>query len=253
MSPFFISIESFIYIQHHFMQTFYQPEIFSTEIITLDADESRHCLKVLRMKRGDTVEVTDGKGNLFTTEIINDREKLCELKIISQKKNYGKLEYKTAVGIALTKNIDRFEWFLEKATEIGIDTIYPMFTERSERSRLNTDRLRKIIVSAMKQSGKAYLPQLHEPRKFQEMMLVGFMTDLQKFIATCESGLPHLKDSYLKGKNSLMLIGPEGDFTENELHQAKSNGFEPVSLGNSKLRVETAGIVACHLIQLTNF
>ncbi|MDZ4843914.1 MAG: 16S rRNA (uracil(1498)-N(3))-methyltransferase [Chitinophagales bacterium] len=234
------------------MQYFYFQTIESTGSIMLDAEESRHCLRVLRMRVGDRVEIVDGKGNLYHAEIISDKDKLCELRVHEHKKHFGKRDFKISIGIALPKNIDRFEWFLEKATEIGVDALYPMITEHSERTKLNTDRLRKILVSAMKQSGKAYLPALHEPRKFQDMLLTGLMTDLQKFIAVCEDHHPHLKAVCEMKKDALVLIGPEGDFSKDELKQAEANGFKAISLGKSRLRVETAGIVACHVVNLVN-
>lgn len=234
------------------MQYFYSPAIESTGSIVLDAEESRHCLRVLRMRVGDKVEVVDGKGNLYHAEIISDKDKRCELRVHEHKKHFGKRDFKISIGIALPKNVDRFEWFLEKATEIGVDAIYPMITERSERTRLNTERLRKILVSAMKQSGKAYLPALHEPRKFQDMLLTGLMTDLQKFIGACEGEHPHLMVVCEKKRDALVLIGPEGDFSKEELKQAEANGFKAISLGKSRLRVETAGIVACHVANLVN-
>jgi 16S rRNA (uracil1498-N3)-methyltransferase len=194
----------------------------------------------------------DGKGSLYHTEIISDKDKLCELRVMEHKKNFGKRDFKVSMGVALPKNVDRFEWFLEKATEIGVDEIYPMLTERSERIRLNTERLRKILVSAMKQSGKAYLPVLREPRKFEDMLMTGLMTDLQKFIGVCEDNIPHLKDVCDKRRDALVLIGPEGDFTKEEVKQAAANGFKAISLGKSRLRVETAAVVACHIVNLLN-
>lgn len=220
----------------------------------LDSGESRHCLRVLRKKRGDRVQVVDGNGNLYEAEITGDRAKTCELKIISHEKNYGRRDFKVSIAIAIPKNTERFEWFLEKATEIGIDAIIPMLTEKSERSTLNTARLRKILVSAMKQSGKAYLPVLHEPSRFSDMMVSGILASEQKFIAVCsrEHTLPHLKSKYQKGKDALVLIGPEGDFTGGEVKLAAASGFQPVSLGASRLRMETAGVVACHTVNLMN-
>lgn len=234
------------------VQFFYSTQI-DVHNITLDHDESRHCLRVLRMRVGDRVEVVDGKGNLYDAEILNDRDKQCGLLIISHKKHFGKRDFKISIGMALPKNVERFEWFLEKATEIGVDEIYPVITERSERVKLNMERVRKILISAMKQSGKAYLPVLHEPRNFSDMMITGVMSDLQKFIAVCGvENSSHLMDAYIKGKDALVLIGPEGDFTSGEVKLAQSNGFEPINLGKSRLRVETAGVVACCVVNLVN-
>ncbi len=249
------------------MQFFYSPDIPSSGMFTLDAEESRHCLRVLRKKISDRIEVVDGKGALYEAEIISDRNKICELKVISRKSGYGHRDFRISIGIAPTKNIERFEWFLEKATEIGIDEIQPFFTERSERARLNIARLNKILVSAMKQSGKAYLPALLEPQKFAEMMAQCIPSEAGKFIAVCDPhprplskgegspGLvthPHLKDAYAKGSDALILIGPEGDFTAGEVKLAVASGFQPVSLGTSRLRVETAGVVTCQVVNMMN-
>ena len=231
------------------MQLFYSPDA-SPSTFTLDADESRHCLRVLRKKTGDHIDVVDGKGNLYHAEITGDKGKLCEMKTISVEKEYCKRHYKVSVGIALPKNNERFEWFLEKATEIGIDTIYTILTKRAEKKKVNLERCRKIIISAMKQSGKAYLPEIKEPTKLSDIISI---SEKQKFIAVCGmEDIQHLKDAYQKGMNALVIIGPEGDFTEEEVDLSIANGFVPVSLGRSRLRVETAGVVACHAINLLN-
>ncbi len=234
------------------MQLFYSPSADS-DIITLDQDESRHCLKVLRRRVGDKVEVVDGRGALLTTEIVNTAKGVCELKVLCRTKDFQKKDFSVSIAIAPPKNIDRFEWFLEKATEIGIDNIYPLITEHSERTRLNIDRLMKILVSAMKQSGKAYLPVLHEARKFKDIFGSGVLPEELKFIAVCNrENLPHLKSLYQKGKDAVALIGPEGDFSNEEIEMAEASGFQPISLGPSRLRVETAGVVACYILNLMN-
>lgn len=234
------------------MQYFYAPQAEPSDIIILDAEESRHCLRVLRLRTGDRVEVVDGNGNLYHAEIISDKGRQCELRIVECRKHFHQRDFKISIGMALPKNRERFEWFLEKATELGIDEVFPLLTERSERSKLNAERLQKILISAMKQSGKAYLPVLHEPQKFQDMLLTGAGNSLQKFIAVCEENLPHLKDVAERKKDALVLIGPEGDFTEDELKRARANGFQAISLGKSRLRVETAGIASCHILNLLN-
>lgn len=235
------------------MQFFYSPGIPSSGFFTLDSEESRHCLRVLRKKIGDKINVVDGKGNFYEAEIINDRGRLCEIKILSHRRHYGKRDFKLAIAIAMPKNTQRLEWFLEKATEIGIDEIYPMLTERTERTRMNTHRLGKVIISAMKQSAQAYLPVLHEPKKFSDMMITGVVSVMQKFIAVCGiENARHLKDAYQKGNDALVLIGPEGNFTGGEVKLATASGFTPVSLGRSRLRVETAGVAACLTINLMN-
>lgn len=233
------------------MQLFYSDNITSNTI-TLDAEEARHCMKVLRKKVGDTIQVVDGKGSLYHCTITKTGKKHCTAKIDRKQNQYGKRDYHLSIAIAPTKNINRFEWFLEKATEIGIDTIQPVIAKHSERKRLKTDRLNKILVSAMKQSGKAYLPEL------KELITIGdffksFKENVQKFIATCEvENAAHLKDHYKIGSDAMILIGPEGDFSTEEIRRAQQAEFEPISLGESRLRVETAGIVACHTISLMN-
>ena len=228
------------------MQFFYSPEIPLSGTFTLDADESRHCLRVLRKKIGDAIEAVDGKGNLFSAEIISDKGKLCELKITGHQKNWGRRNFSLTIAIAIPKNMERFEWFLEKATETGIEEIIPMVTEKTERAKMNAARMNKILISAMKQSGIALLPLLHEPKKFSEIVSTDFPA-AQKFIAVCDwqSELKHLKNLYQKGSDALILIGPEGDFTHDEVQLAIRKNFQPVSLGKSRLRVETAGVVAC--------
>lgn len=232
------------------MQFFYTPD--ATEgIFKLDADESRHCLRVLRKKIGEAIDVIDGKGNLYHAEISSDKGKICELRTKTVEKEHGRRDYKVSIGIAISKNAERLEWFLEKATEVGIDAIHPMITERTERTKLNVERFRKILISAMKQSGKTYLPLLFEPAKLSDV-LKNPVSGMQAFIAVCGMGTKHLKDVYQKGKDAMVLIGPEGDFTEGEVNAAIEKGFTPVSLGRSRLRIETAGMVACHTITLMN-
>jgi 16S rRNA (uracil1498-N3)-methyltransferase len=232
------------------MQLFYIPEITGDKF-TLSEEESRHCINVLRLRAGDIIHLTDGKGDLFETSITDPNPKRCTVKVISVLKNYEKREVHLHIAIAPTKNIARFEWFLEKATEIGIDEITPLMCEHSERVQIRLPRLEKVLVAAMKQSLKAYLPVLHEPAKFNNFLALPF--EGQKFIASCEPEVTiHLKTIYRKGANALILIGPEGDFSPDEIVNAKKSGFIPISLGKSRLRTETAGVVACHSISLLN-
>jgi len=232
------------------MQFFFSPDIPLSGHFTLNAEESKHCLKVLRKKAGDRIDVVDGKGNLAQAEIVHAQHHRCELKVISRESDYGKRGFLISIAIAIPKNTERLEWFLEKATEIGTDEIFPMITEKTERTGLNAARLRKILISAMKQSGRAFLPVLHEPHPFPHILTR--MPDAQRFIAICGMNVRHLKDACRKGSDTLVLIGPEGDFTEKEMKQAIGSGFQPVSLGKSRLRMETAGIAACHVINLLN-
>jgi 16S rRNA (uracil1498-N3)-methyltransferase len=205
-------------------------------------------------------EVAKGRPNsgcgwkgrfLSEAEIADANPKKCRLTIVNSALDFGKRNFHLHIAIAPTKNIDRFEWFLEKATEIGIDEITPLLTSHSERKTINAERLEKILVSAMKQSLKAYLPQLHELTTFKEL-IINNKTE-NKFIAYCdEIQKIHLKDLATKGNNTLILIGPEGDFSPEEIKLAIENGFKVVSLGESRLRTETAGIVACHIVNLAN-
>lgn len=232
------------------MQIFYKPGISGEEVI-LDEQESRHCIKVLRMAVGGRVRLVDGEGGSYDAAISVADAKHCRLKITGSEKDFGKQNFHLHIAIAPTKNIERFEWFLEKATEIGISEITPVAAENSERKVVNHDRLKKIMVSAIKQSLKAYLPKLNPITPFRDMIKSPF--DGQKFIAHCyptEKVL--LKNLAGKDKNVLVLIGPEGDFSEEEIKEARLQGFSEISLGQARLRTETAGVVACHTINLIN-
>ncbi|PKP33695.1 MAG: 16S rRNA (uracil(1498)-N(3))-methyltransferase, partial [Bacteroidetes bacterium HGW-Bacteroidetes-17] len=184
------------------------------------------------------------------TELIDDHAKRCTVKILETKKEYGKRFFSVHMAVAPTKSIDRYEWFLEKATEIGIDRITPIICEHSERKEVKINRLEKVVISALKQSLKAYLPKLSETVKFNHFINQPF--EGQKFIAYCEGEPPLLKKLYIPKTDVLILIGPEGDFSPDEVEQAIKKGFIPVSLGNSRLRTETAAIAACHAINLLN-
>lgn len=232
------------------MQLFYVPNISGAEVV-LDETESKHAVRVLRLQKGSQVQIVDGKGGFFEAEITDTNPKKCHLSIIKSQAEFGKKEFHLHIAIAPTKNIDRFEWFLEKATEIGIDEITPLLTSHSERKTLNPERLEKILVSAMKQSLKAYLPKLNYLTSFKELV-INTKSD-KKLIAYCDDiQKKHLKDLEVKRKDTLILIGPEGDFSPEEVEFAIENGFEVVSLGSARLRTETAGIVACNIVNLAN-
>jgi 16S rRNA (uracil1498-N3)-methyltransferase len=217
----------------------------------LSEEESYHCIKVLRMRQGDSVEMVDGRGGCYKGIIEDADSRKCRIKIQQTEKEYGKRNYLIHIAIAPTKNIDRLEWFLEKATEIGIDEITPIICQRSERKEVKTERLNKVIVSAMKQSLKAYLPKLNNVVPFPDF--VKSNQSAQRFICTCEAPANfHLKNVYQGEKTALILIGPEGDFTADEISLAVKNNFKEVSLGTSRLRTETAGIVACNILSLLN-
>lgn len=232
------------------MHIFYTPEL-SGKTYTLDETESKHCVRVLRLEKGDEITLVDGRGGFFTAEIVDPNPKRCLVTVTQSELNFGLRNFQVQVAIAPTKNIERIEWFLEKATEIGINRVIPILCRHSERKEIKHDRLEKVMVSAMKQSLKAYLPKLDELTKFGDLIRQPF--EGQKFIAHCEEQHRELlKNAMVPGKNYLILIGPEGDFSPEEIEMAIEAGFVPVSLGDSRLRTETAGVVACHTFNLLN-
>ncbi len=217
-----------------------------------DEVETRHCIHVLRNQPGDSIEFTDGKGNWYKGSIEIIRKKEFTANILSD--TFRKQDPSTHLHIAIapTKNIDRFEWFLEKATEFGISAITPIICKNSERRKLRLDRLEKVLLSAMKQSLKVHLPKLNEPTSILDFLNDG-ETDAttDRFIAHCRAeDLPHLWNNYNADNDVTLMIGPEGDFSIEEIEAAQQNGFTPISLGKSRLRTETAGIAAVHIINL---
>jgi 16S rRNA (uracil1498-N3)-methyltransferase len=205
------------------------------------------------MKQGGQLQLTDGKGKIFTAEIISENKKAAEVKVLSASNlslRVAGIPYPTpniVIGISLIKNNNRFEWFLEKATEIGVSEIIPLICERTEKQNFRHDRMKNILVSAMLQSKQEWLPILHEPTKFSE--LVKNSSHQNKFIAHCdEDEKTNLLNTLKISGGALILIGPEGDFTKDEVNSAKQNNFIPVSLGQTRLRTETAGVVACVLL-----
>lgn len=231
------------------MQLFYAPDIVTS--LTLPEGESQHCIKVLRMNKGDEINITDGKGNLFKAKIYEPHQKHCKIEIIEKESYSTSWNCKIEIAIAPTKNIERIEWFTEKCVEMGIDVITPINCRFSERKEIKSERIEKVIVSAMKQSLKYTKPILSPMVKFNDIIKRDFEGD--KFIAHCHEGEKTLlKEICKKGNNTLILIGPEGDFSEEEVKQALDNGFKAISLGDSRLRTETAGIVACNTIQIIN-
>jgi 16S rRNA (uracil1498-N3)-methyltransferase len=216
----------------------------NNRIAELTADESWHCAKVLRCKSGETVHLIDGKGNFFEGKLISVNEKKCEAEITSGPRSQPERNYHLHLAIAPTKNIDRIEWMIEKAVEIGLDEITFVRCKNSERTVVKIDRIRKIVESAVKQSLQARIPKINDLTGFSDILKI--VSDL-KFIAHCESAQKKmLKDFPLKGKRSLVLIGPEGDFTSEEISAARSNGFTEISLGENRLRTETAGLFVCN-------
>ncbi|QAA83013.1 16S rRNA (uracil(1498)-N(3))-methyltransferase [Aequorivita sp. H23M31] len=234
------------------MQLFYNPNILDSEKqVTFDKEESKHIVRVLRMKEGDCFKITNGKGLIFEAEIISAQPKECIAQILSQE-ILEPMKYHLHLAVAPTKLNDRYEWFLEKATEIGISEITPLICDHSERKTIKLERYEKIIQSAMKQSLKAYIPTLNEVISFTDFMNSEFPKTM-KFIAHCENtDKKSLKSLLTPKKNITILIGPEGDFSPEEIQLAKKNGFSPVTLGESRLRTETAAIVACHSVAFVN-
>lgn len=231
---------------------FYSPDCNeNTALQFLPEDESQHAVKVLRLQKDQPVVVVNGVGGYFHARITNPHHKRCEFEILDVIQQYGKRNYRIHIAIAPTKNMDRIEWFVEKATEIGIDEITPVICRFSERKVLKEERLDRIIVSASKQSQKAYFPVLHETCTFKEFMQ-NEMEGL-RFIAHCyDEEKKLLKNEIVKGEKVTILIGPEGDFSTEEVELALAKGFVPVSLGDNRLRTETAGLVACHTVALMN-
>ena len=233
------------------MQLFYTPDINSDEY-TLSKEESKHCIQVLRKKIGDIIYLVDGKGGFYKAILIGDNPKSCHLKIDKVERNYGKSDLHIHIAIAPTKMNERFEWFLEKSTEIGINEITPILCEHSERKILKLERMNKILVAAMKQSNQAYLPKLNSAVSFDSF--VNNNTVEERYIAHCIENhkKKQLNEVIKKGTNTLVLIGPEGDFSQKEIDYALKHGFSAVSLGKNRLRTETAAIVSCHTINLIN-
>jgi len=233
------------------MQLFYNPDIHeATSSFTFDKEESKHIVKVLRKSVGDVLHITNGLGWMFDAEIINADIKKCQANI-SNAKQHPKREYKLHLAVAPTKMNDRFEWFLEKATEIGIDTITPILCDHSERKVIKLDRFEKILQSAMKQSLQCYLPTINELTPFNNFVNQDFKG--QKYIAHCEdSDRKSLKNQLKPDQDIVILIGPEGDFSVKEIETALQHNFIPVTLGNTRLRTETAAIAACHSVAFVN-
>ena len=234
------------------MVLFYSPEISNADNF-LSEEESFHCIKVLRKSIGDTIHVTDGKGSLFTATITQANIQQCEYKINNVEEEYGIKPYQLQIGICPTKNNKRFEWFLEKATEVGVDVITPIICNNSERREVKPDRLKKVAVVAMKQSLKTYLPLIEPAINFKDFLTkTPISANEQRFIANQDPSHSFLIGKYEPGCNATVLIGPEGDFDQDELALAKTSGFDMVNLGHSRLRTETAGLVACTTIGLVN-
>ena len=232
------------------MHIFYTPDITSNTY-NLSEEESKHCIKVLRLKQGSALQLVDGQGGFYDALIETPHPKRTSLKIVKAQHDYGKRNHHLHIAVAPTKSIERFEWFLEKATEIGIDEITPLICERSERKDVKIDRLNKVITSAIKQSIKAYRPRLNEPVRLKDFVSSASYT--QKYIAHCiETKKFTLKGSIELNSDYLVIIGPEGDFSQLEVDAALGADFMPIELGNSRLRTETAALEACFEINFLN-
>ncbi|MBO4328992.1 MAG: 16S rRNA (uracil(1498)-N(3))-methyltransferase [Bacteroidales bacterium] len=218
---------------------------------TLPEEESKHCVKVLRMTEGETFCVTDGKGSLYDAELVEALPKRATVNLTNRRPGYDHWGFDLEIAIAPTKLNERTEWFLEKATEIGTDRVRLFTSYHSERRAANVDRFQKVMVAAMKQSIKSRLPKVEDLVPFERLVKQPFQG--QKFIAWIDDNVKEgLCNLYHKGENVLVLIGPEGDFSPEEVALAKEHGFVPCSLGDARLRTETAALVACHTIQLIN-
>lgn len=237
-------------MQHPF---FYIPDYKEgNKTILLDEDTSRHIIQVLRMQKGELINLTDGKGHLLVATITNDHKKHCEV-LVTETQFIPAPSRQVMIGISLLKNTSRFEWFLEKATEIGITAIIPLLCSRTEKQKFRADRLQNILVSAMLQSQQVWLPVLHAPIDYTLLFRQEEIARVsQKFIAHCtDTEKTNLRDAVSEAPGSrLILIGPEGDFTPAEIEQALQHHFVPVSLGHTRLRAETAGMVAAALLRL---
>lgn len=238
------------------MHLFYTADLKPDQsLFRLSEEESKHAVRVLRLNVGDQVQLIDGVGGFYEAEIADAHPKRTQLRILNYTAEFQKPNYHLHIAVAPTKNIDRIEWFLEKATEIGIQEITPIISEHSERKEVKTERLNKVIVSAMKQSLKAYMPLLNEAISLDAFLnKAGADKDLKKAIAHCEEDAEkkYLNQEFERGQRYLILIGPEGDFSPSEIEKAISAGFIPVSLGEARLRTETAALYACTEIALLN-
>lgn len=231
------------------MEIFFSDDICDGRV-RLDAEESGHCVRVLRHRPGDEISVIDGRGTLYRCALEIADAKGAEARVIEAQPGFGAHSYHLTMAVCPTKNIDRFEWFVEKATEIGVDVIAPVIGERSERRVLKTDRLRRLTLSAAKQSLKAAIPTVAEPQSVRDFILAA-PADALKLICYCFDDVERKQiQQLLPAKEICILIGPEGDFSPEEVALARERGWIPVSLGDSRLRTETAAVVAATAVYL---
>jgi 16S rRNA (uracil1498-N3)-methyltransferase len=232
------------------MSYFFQPDILNG-INHLNQEESKHCIRVLRYKNGDIIQVLDGKGGKYSCELLNTDANATLFRIIEREKADLRSSL-LHLAISPTKNSERIEWLIEKTVEIGIERITFLICEHSERRKINLDRIRKKAVSALKQSGNLFLPEIVEMIPFQDFIKKESETNL-KFICNAQQGKGNfLKDHIIPNNSCTVMVGPEGDFSQQEITNAIKSGFLPVSLGNSRFRTETAGLVVCIQLQLIN-
>jgi 16S rRNA (uracil1498-N3)-methyltransferase len=228
---------------------FYIDEIGSAGSVVLNEETSKHVVQVLRMQNGDQLKLTDGKGSLHEARITDNHKRTCTVEILKTTRHERTTKVNT-VAISLVKNAHRFEWFLEKATEIGITEIIPIICARTEKQHFRHSRLHTVLISAMLQSEQTWLPVLHEPQKLNDV--INRAAQNQKFIAHCDESdkTPLVSQINNASTSSIILIGPEGDFTKEEIEQALQHDFIPVSLGDTRLRTETAGVVAATVFSI---
>ncbi len=232
-------------------QLFYTQKI-ENGFAVFEEEEGRHLLTVLRKKTGDLLQLTDGQGFIYEAELADAGKRHVLARIISKTETPKLRPARLHIGIAPTKQMERLEWFLEKATEIGVDEITPLLCQRSERDSIRLDRLEKILVSAMKQSLRTWLPKLNPPTRFQDF--AEKTSEAQKRLAWCsEEPLPHLKTTLSPLQDAVIAIGPEGDFSPEEVQIALANGFQGVSLGQARLRTETAGLMAVGVFEILGY
>lgn len=240
------------------MELFYSRD-FDGDFCTLDADESGHCVKVLRHREGDEISIIDGEGTLYTCVLTDASPKAAQARVVKVEPDWGSHPYRLTMAVCPTKNLDRYEWFAEKATELGLDTIVPVIGEHSERKVFKTERLRRILLSASKQSLKGAVPEVAEPVSVKEFILeTSGKQDVLKLICCCFEGEVPRTSAFealgeFKDRDIAILIGPEGDFSREEVALAVEKGFVPVHLGPSRLRTETAAVTAVEAVYLKAF
>lgn len=231
------------------MQIFYTPDINGIEYV-FSEEESKHAIRVLRLEINNVINLVDGKGTMMEAVITDAHPKRCKVLVTNVIKDYEKRPYHLHIAMSPLKNPDRYEWFLEKATEIGVDEITPLLSHHTEKKNINMERCNRIVESAMKQSLKAYHPLIHPLTKFEDLIKSNNLTT--KLIATCEGERKKINECYNAGTKCLILVGPEGDFSTEEFQLASQFGFTGITLGKSRLRTETAGIVVCNAISILN-